>query len=97
MDMGILKGTNLATADAARLVECLHEAFGKDDLGNTSWTDEDADNLEGNTLERSWTVADPVPIHINLSVDNFHPSDDPVMLSIRPWATFREIMHARRL
>lgn len=95
LDMAVFKGTKMADADAERLVRYLHELFGADDVGNEEWSEDDLSDLQGDSLMRSWTVQ-PGDIHVELNVDNYHPSDDPVMLSIRPWQVFRSLVHQRR-
>jgi hypothetical protein len=95
VEMAVFKGTRIEAGDAERLVRTLHELFGPDDVGNEEWTEEDASDLAGDNLLRSWTVQ-PGDVHVDLNVDNFHPSDDPVMLSIRPWKMFRSILHEKR-
>jgi len=88
--MAVFKGRAMLSANAKGIVQTLHNLFGEDDLGNVDWTDDDAADLSGNALSRSWTVGD---VSVDLNVDNFSPNDDPVMLTITPWKSFRTIIH----
>lgn len=92
MDMAVFKGTKLDLVHAVELVSSLHKLLGDGSLGETNWTDDDAFDLEGSSLHRSWTLNTEQEIQVDLDVDNFNASDDPVMLSIRPWNEFKEYM-----
>lgn len=94
LDMAVLKGTKLRTSDGKRLVEALHDLLGEDTLGNTDWIEDDSGDLEGLSLSRIWSIH-PQGIEVSLEVDNFHPTDDPLMLSIRPWKAFRDFVSSK--
>lgn len=94
IDMAVLKGTKLSISDAQRLVTALHDLLGEDSVGNTEWTEQDADDLESGDLHRMWND-DAHGIEASLMVDNHHAKDDPLHLSIRPWKAFREFVGSK--
>ena len=94
IDMAVLKGTKLHTPDGMRLVQALHDLLGEDSIGHAGWTDDDADDLEGLSLSRMWT-SDTHGIDVTLEVDNHHATDDPLMLSIKPWKDFIELVSSK--
>lgn len=88
-DMAVFKGTAINVNDAESMVTELHDLLGDDNIGLSGW-DEDTDpfDVEDLSFGKTWEN-EVIGVQVDLLIDNHHPSDDPVMLSIRPWARFK--------